>query len=683
MKAEENRMKRFVHYLLTIVLLLSTLSLHGCGGGSESRIITRGEWIKNLANVFGLTETMNPNPVYSDIPKDSEFFQVVQACAEWDILEGGDKFEPNENADVNFAIITAVKAIGLDRIEKSVDGEKLETEDDIIDYFDDHCDVSYLSGSNLYEDTANEILTEINELYGSMELKQFQDVAYQEKVKTVTEEDVKFSADGETATILKGEFNVGDIVIIEPSQTYPEGKYAKITSKNDKTLHYEQPALEEIFEHITMYGSYEPEIVGIVPMSDDVQIEFNDADEQSYQDENMQIETLSANNHVIPTKSYSIKDVNLTLSSGGKNASITGNLSLRDIKATVDLDCKMGWGGLNMKKAEVVVTDTVAAGLTVNVSGEGAFNKTFNAAKVKTTLWGVIGVDFDLGVKVGFDGTASVEWSVDTKEGITYSSGKSPKFIAQGNNSGLDAELHAKAHFNPSLKGTLTVACFDIANVGATTGINASADGKASTRDEINCTDIQAYVPLSLFVNQGDCLLGELGVSKTWSIWGSGNSPIHQSWHIENGELVPECTKGNEKEEEETKEDENPNNDPNTTEKMDEELLKLMSEMDEHMIISSFFANVDEGKSDTVKVTRLPKDYDASKIVYSSNDASIATVNQQGVITGVKQGTTIVKIATSDGKYAQYCTVKVNASYDVDFTPLHAKQNETLDQVFM
>ncbi len=682
MKAEENKMKRFVHYLLTIVLLLSALSLHGCGGGNESRIITRGEWIKNLANVFGLTETMNPDPVYSDIIEDSEFFQVVQACAEWDILEGGEKFNPNENADVNFAIVTAVKAIGLDRIEKSVDGEKLETEDDIIDYFDDHCDVSYLSGSNLYEDTANEILTEINELYGSMELKQFQDVAYQDKVKTVTEEDIKFSADGETATILKGNFNVGDIVIIEPSQTYPEGKYAKLTSKNDKTFHYEQPALEEIFEHITMYGSYEPEIVGVVPMSDDVQIEFNDADEQSYQDEDMQIESLSTNDYVIPTKSYKIKDLNLTMNAGGDNANITGNLSLKNIKATVDLDIKPSWKGLDIKRAEVLVSDTVAAGLTVNVSEKSSFNKSFPAAKVTATLWGAITVNMDMAVKVGFDGEASIVWSIDTKEGITYASGKTPKFVSQGSNSGIDAEIHAKANFNPSVKGTLKIAGFSVANVGAVTGLNASADGKASTREEINCTDVQAYVPLSLFVNQNDSILGKMKLGKTWTIWSAGSSPFQKSWHIENNQVVPECTKGDEKEEDETKADEEAN-DINTTEKMDEELLKLMSEMDEHLIISSFFANVDEGKSDTVKVTRLPKDYDASKIVYTSNDTSIATVNQQGVITGVKQGTTVVKIATSDGKYAQYCTVKVSASYNVDFTPLHVKQNETLDQVFM
>jgi|GEM_PF-4643281 len=47
-------------------------------------------------------------------------------------------------------------------------------------------------------------------------------------------------------------------------------------------------------------------------------------------------------------------------------------------------------------------------------------------------------------------------------------------------------------------------------------------------------------------------------------------------------------------------------------------------------------------------------------ITYKSTDTSVATVNQSGLVTGIKNGTTIITATTNDGGAFAYCTLTVN-----------------------
>lgn len=51
-------------------------------------------------------------------------------------------------------------------------------------------------------------------------------------------------------------------------------------------------------------------------------------------------------------------------------------------------------------------------------------------------------------------------------------------------------------------------------------------------------------------------------------------------------------------------------------------------------------------------------------LTWSSSDTNVASVTQEGVVTGINKGTAIITVATKDGKYKASCEVTVNAITD-------------------
>lgn len=667
-------MKRIIAFILALLSAISVIfSVSGCEK-QKVHIYTRAEWINEIANVFGMSESYSNTPYFDDVKPESKYFNAIQACSEWEIIGKSGSFEPDKRADVTFAIITAVKAIGLDRIAKAVDGRALNSEDEIVKYFNENSELKYISGSSLYDDTAKYIIRDIGVLYSNLQLKQYQDIKLKDNVVTPNESDIVFSADGKTATICAGDYRVGDVICFEPSSKHPEGKYAKIESINGKIIEYSVPSLDEITEQVSIYGTYEPEILGVVPLMDGVDVESIDGTEvesQSYQSENgARVIYLKKDNQLcdaVPmAKRFKLGDIDLkinaTAKSGNSSVTVAGGVKLKNIKATVDLDV---WG-IVVKKAELSVTDTIESSISVS----GQLEKTFNIAKVPCKLWGVVGVDFVLAIKIGLEGNVSFVWSVDTAQSIEYKPLRVPKFYASGSNSNLDVELKAKAYIKPEFKAEFVIGPASIANVGAYSGVEASSKTKVvGTSDDIGCVDINAYVPLTIFVGAetkkgDDTLLGKLGVKKSWSLWTSSTSPIKKKWHIEDGEIVPECTRGKK-----NKEDNNVDVPVDET-VIDTDFINQIIDIDKNFVISSYYIALDEGKSDRLVIKSIPDGYSSSDLSITSSDESVATVQQDGIIYASGAGACLIKIVTKDGKYERYCAVRVSASYDVDFTPL-------------
>ncbi len=71
---------------------------------------------------------------------------------------------------------------------------------------------------------------------------------------------------------------------------------------------------------------------------------------------------------------------------------------------------------------------------------------------------------------------------------------------------------------------------------------------------------------------------------------------------------------------------------------------------------------VEVGAADTVEATVLPSNAVVKSVLWSTDDASIATVSNFGRITGVSEGTTTVTATTLDGGIAKKITVNVVAS---------------------
>lgn len=85
------------------------------------------------------------------------------------------------------------------------------------------------------------------------------------------------------------------------------------------------------------------------------------------------------------------------------------------------------------------------------------------------------------------------------------------------------------------------------------------------------------------------------------------------------------------------------------------------------IVLSDFRGEVAVGGKYCISVTQLPAGYSMSDIVYESADKSIAKVNAQGVVEGVKGGSTIVEVRTSDGKHIAMITIAVTEDNKVDF----------------
>ncbi len=68
-----------------------------------------------------------------------------------------------------------------------------------------------------------------------------------------------------------------------------------------------------------------------------------------------------------------------------------------------------------------------------------------------------------------------------------------------------------------------------------------------------------------------------------------------------------------------------------------------------------------EGETEQLTATVLPDNATNKTVIWSSSDKSIATVNDKGLVTAVKKGTTTITVTTKDGNKTATCNVTVKA----------------------
>ena len=79
------------------------------------------------------------------------------------------------------------------------------------------------------------------------------------------------------------------------------------------------------------------------------------------------------------------------------------------------------------------------------------------------------------------------------------------------------------------------------------------------------------------------------------------------------------------------------------------------------------------GYSGTLKATVLPSDATNKKVTWSTSDKTVATVDQNGKVTGVKTGTAVITCTTKDGSFKASCTVTVKPVVKVTSVTLNKK----------
>ena len=68
---------------------------------------------------------------------------------------------------------------------------------------------------------------------------------------------------------------------------------------------------------------------------------------------------------------------------------------------------------------------------------------------------------------------------------------------------------------------------------------------------------------------------------------------------------------------------------------------------------------IPKGSSETLVATVLPEDAANKRVVWCSSNNRVASVDSNGTVTGLKEGTAVITVMTLDGRFKASCTVKV------------------------
>ena len=265
-----------------LLLWLSVFVLTACGskepasvgaggnnGSPGSTKISRADYIGLVGQIFGYDSYESTSDLFSDVSSGNRNYNAVQACAEWKVITTGDKFNPDQEATLEFALATAVRAIGVGDLGLG------ESENDarLSDFYINN--IAQLDKSNLNsglsESTGRQILQYALAYENDLELPQKIDVEFQKGIK---EADAKISLpiSGNTGILHSGHgYAVGDVVYFaETPSNYPRG--VKITAISGDQFTFEDVSVEEVFSKLEISGTFDGEIVSAFSASDNISI---------------------------------------------------------------------------------------------------------------------------------------------------------------------------------------------------------------------------------------------------------------------------------------------------------------------------------------------------------------------------------------------------------------------------
>ena len=117
--------RRLLSLLLAVCLVLPLLALASCAPGEQSgdsgqEELTRGEWIAQLGEAFGMDNYATEEPYFEDVPEDDPYYPYVQAAADWGVLSaytGEEVLEPDTPITYEEAAVMAALAAGWELTE--------------------------------------------------------------------------------------------------------------------------------------------------------------------------------------------------------------------------------------------------------------------------------------------------------------------------------------------------------------------------------------------------------------------------------------------------------------------------------------------------------------------------------------------------------------------------------------
>ncbi len=264
-------MKRFVSWVLIVVLSFSSVLMAGCASAPKITF-SLGQWLALVNNEFGMSSYIQETPYFSNVTSDNPYFGTVQIAAEWDVIDSKEKIDINAPLTWEQALITLVN-VGNFMAEDATDEDKVA-------YATEHFDNTirdYWMNRSIDVENAIYLLGIAQEQWANRKYDtMIEEVAYQKDVVDFTQEETKITEykeqGNETAIPLSSgiDLKIGQIYILPPNaenmeptihkvaSTYTDGDYLYIVNDDDNI------ELGEVVEELYVEGTYEPAIEQMV-----------------------------------------------------------------------------------------------------------------------------------------------------------------------------------------------------------------------------------------------------------------------------------------------------------------------------------------------------------------------------------------------------------------------------------
>lgn len=665
MKAHTFRkLKSCLLLFFSMVLLLSACgnekdlaSSDNGSGGSDSGNLTREEYISLVGQYFGYDNYESTEDFFSDVSTDNQYYDYIQACAEWDVIQTGDKFQPSDGATLEFALATAVRAIGVNELQGVEEGSSDQV---LADYYVNNIaqldKAGYTRG--VTKSIARQVLQYALEYGNEIELPQYVDVEYAPAVKEANSK-IMVPVSGNTGILQEGHgYQVGDIVYFEDTPMgYPRG--VKITSISGEQFTFEDASVEEVFSKLELSGTFDGEITNVFSASDNVGVYEEEIYYPSDMSNGEQKYTLSpiANGVKVDKGKDHVLFV-ASVSDGSNKAEFRFGIS--NIKVTVAY--KHGVTVLNPENVKL----NVAFDAVMDASSEFHGSKTIPLGCIDINVYGPMFVRMSLVANIGADGEVELNYTIHNTANAEWRKGKG---ISKGFTSTTSATFEGNITMTAEMTNMadLVIKFFgehSIVNAQVTTGIVMVAKMDVDLLgNQPACIDVLGYVPLRWGINQKGCLVTAInGKWKTKGvIWDSKTSEYILHRHLEDYVRTPDdlCTRGNEDKviQEAEKADGTP---------LDEyEIFRFEPISFDFIRLKEYVAFLDKDGQAEITFTSLPEGYSGSTLVYTVENPSVCKV-QDGKIVGLKPGATLVKISTQDRMFSVTLAVIVNDDYSIN-----------------
>lgn len=238
--------------------LLGFLLAEGAHKTDGDGRVTRFEWIKMLGEQFGTREYSEDIPFFQDVDRQNGYFAYVQSAVEWEILEKEENFYGDEPVTGEFAVVTAMRAMGKYRVQIYLESDK---EPDTSDYLRLAYEYELITeerlDAELDETECSAILETVQNLNTRILWKDdYVKVVSKENVLEVEPENI-FGYDAETgqarmdpAVIEKVE--AGDIIVFDIGYAglKTAGKVETLDSSGTVTI--SRPSVDEVFDVLVL-----------------------------------------------------------------------------------------------------------------------------------------------------------------------------------------------------------------------------------------------------------------------------------------------------------------------------------------------------------------------------------------------------------------------------------------------